>query len=362
MRVVPRRNKERGKDPRSPDATEEIAPTLPAEGPEGSAAPPKDPPGTPADDLPARPPEGPPADRSEKRAGRSEASAGRSEKRAELPEEPAELPEEPAEEPAEPGRGLWRGRRRARSKHRSIGAAARSRSHNGVVRDTAELPAPGSAPASTDPSPSPPQKPKDPRAAERARRAAALRRTQEQRRARARRLQAEQDQRPRSAMLAMVITMGVLIAAVAVTGALIATSRQNKPVPLAAPLHIYPVTQVVPGACPGGTQGITGQTTSGQTCYQLSSGIAIRKVADLRVQSGTAAGTYDVAISLSAADRKAFADLTRASVGRTVAFVVRDQLVTAPRVDMPITRGKIVITGRFTRPDADRLVHTLRGS
>ncbi|SEG30721.1 hypothetical protein SAMN04489712_104321 [Thermomonospora echinospora] len=204
-------------------------------------------------------------------------------------------------------------------------------------------------------------RPLDRRAAERARRADALRRVQEQRRARAGRGR-HKAARSRPALLALVITLGVLIAAVAVTGTLIATSREEKPMPLAAPLHVYPVTQVVSGACPAGTQGITGQTVSGPACYQLSSGIAIRRVTELRVQQGQAAGTHDVAISLSGTDRQAFAGITRQTVGRTVAFVVRDQLVTAPRVDMPITDGKVVVTGRFTKSDADRLVRTLKGS
>ncbi|WP_157995863.1 SecDF P1 head subdomain-containing protein [Thermomonospora amylolytica] len=204
--------------------------------------------------------------------------------------------------------------------------------------------------------------PADPRAAERARRAEALARMQERRRARAgRRRRRDRPVRSRSALLALVIVIGVLIAAVAVTGTLLATAQEEEPTPLAAPLHVYPVIRVVSGACPAGTQGITGQTVSGPACYQLTSGIAIREVTGIRVQQGRTPGTHDVAIELAGADRRAFAELTRATAGRTVAFVVRDQLITAPRVDMPITDGKVVVTGRFSRADAERLVRTLRG-
>ncbi|MEV0667162.1 SecDF P1 head subdomain-containing protein [Actinomadura luteofluorescens] len=166
----------------------------------------------------------------------------------------------------------------------------------------------------------------------------------------------------RSALLVMVLTLGLLIAAVAVTGGMIASSMRTRPVALAAPLHIYPVAQVLPGQCPAGTQGITGQSATGVTCYRLTQGIAIHKVADLRVQkSRVKPGGYDVAVTLRPGDRRAFADLTRATVGRDLAFVVRDRLVTLPRVDMAITDGKVIVTGSPDRPSANALVRQLRG-
>ncbi|MGP4024574.1 SecDF P1 head subdomain-containing protein [Actinomadura sp. 3N407] len=166
----------------------------------------------------------------------------------------------------------------------------------------------------------------------------------------------------RSALLVMVLTLGLLIAAVAVTGAMIASSMRTQPVTLASPLHIYPVTQTTPGQCPTGTQGITGQSGSGPTCYRLAQGIAIHKVADLRVQeSRVKPGGYDVAVTLRPSDREAFADLTRATVGRDLAFVVKNRLVTLPRVDMAIMDGKVVVTGPPDRASANRLVRELKG-
>ncbi|NDU77805.1 hypothetical protein GWI34_35115 [Actinomadura sp. DSM 109109] len=166
----------------------------------------------------------------------------------------------------------------------------------------------------------------------------------------------------RSALLVMVLTLGLLIAAVAVTGGLIASSMRTRPVTLAAPLHVYPVAQTLPGQCPTGTQGITGQAATGPACYRLTQGIAIRKVADLRVQkSRVKPGGYDVAVTLRPADRRAFADLTRATVGRDLAFVVGERLVTLPRVDMAITDGKVVITGSPDRSSARALARRLSG-
>ncbi|QXJ23598.1 hypothetical protein AGRA3207_004774 [Actinomadura graeca] len=164
----------------------------------------------------------------------------------------------------------------------------------------------------------------------------------------------------RSSLLIMVMTLGLLIAAVAVTGGLVAASRRTQPVTLTAPLHVYPVTQSAPGQCPAGTPGITGQASTGPVCYRLSQGIAIHKVSDLRVQRSKGTG-YDVAVTLRPVDRRAFADLTRATVGRDLAFVVRERLVTLPRVDMAILDGKVVVTGPPDRAAADRLVRELKG-
>jgi hypothetical protein len=160
----------------------------------------------------------------------------------------------------------------------------------------------------------------------------------------------------------MVVKLGLLIAAVAVTGGLIASSMRTRPVALAAPLHIYPVAQASPGPCPAGTRGITGQAATGPTCYRLTQGIAIHKVADLRIQkSRVKPGGYDVALTLRPVDRAAFARLTRATVGRDLAFIVRDRLVTLPRVDMAITDGKVVVTGSPDKATAKKLVRDLKG-
>ncbi|GGV10875.1 hypothetical protein GCM10010182_33800 [Actinomadura cremea] len=203
------------------------------------------------------------------------------------------------------------------------------------------------------------------RAAERRRAAAEAKRSRATfRQGPARRVtpQARAADRHRSALLVMVLTLGLLIAAVAVTGGLIASSMRTRPVPLADPLHIYPVTQTTPGQCPAGTRGINGQSGGGPACYRLAQGLAIHEVSELHVQrSRLRSGGYDVALTLRTADRTAFADLTRSTVGRDLAFVVRDEIVTLPRVDMAITDGKIIVTGAQDRSAAARLVRELRG-
>ncbi len=97
----------------------------------------------------------------------------------------------------------------------------------------------------------------------------------------------------RPGLIAVVIVLWVVIAAIALTGTLIAAFSQEHPVRFAAPLKIYPVTQEIPGPqCPLGVQGEGGA---------------------------------------------------------------------APRVDAPITKGRILISGNLTRGDADGLVNRLRG-
>jgi hypothetical protein len=165
----------------------------------------------------------------------------------------------------------------------------------------------------------------------------------------------------RTALLTLILAIGVGAAAVAATGVLIAAPMSGKMARFPSPLHVYPVTQTTSGQCLTGTAGVNGQSATGPACYQVTKGISIRRVNDIHVQTA-ANGGNEVSISLLPGDRRAFADLTRTMVGRDVAFVVRGRLVTATRVETPITKGKILIAGNFTRSDADRLIRELKGS
>lgn len=165
---------------------------------------------------------------------------------------------------------------------------------------------------------------------------------------------------PRRAGLAIIITLGLVAAAVALTGTVIASSGDTHPAKFKSPLLVYPVMQANPGQCPAGTQGITGPGTQGQTCYRVAQGIVIRRVTDIHVQRGGAG--FDVSMSLLPADSRSFASLTRRMQGGSLALVVRGRVVTAPSVSGPITEGKILITGATRREEADRLVRELKGA
>jgi hypothetical protein len=164
---------------------------------------------------------------------------------------------------------------------------------------------------------------------------------------------------PRRAGLAVIITLGVVAAAVALTGTMIASSGKTHPAKFKSPLLVYPVTQANPGQCPAGTPGITGPGTQGQTCYQVTQGIVIRRVTDIHVQRGGSG--YEVSMSLLPSDTRSFASLTRRMTGGSLALVVRGRLVTAPSVQGPITEGKILISGATRRDQADQLVRELKG-
>lgn len=165
----------------------------------------------------------------------------------------------------------------------------------------------------------------------------------------------------RPGLIAIVIALWVVIAAIALTGTLIAAFAQEHPVHFADPVKIYPVTQEIPGPqCPPGIQGVIGQSPSGPICYQLTVGITIKRVDDLHVERMKAGG-YAVSLRLTPSDGKALTRLTRTSTGRPFALTVRNQVVAAPRVDAPITKGRILISGNFTRDDAKSIVDRLKG-
>jgi len=161
---------------------------------------------------------------------------------------------------------------------------------------------------------------------------------------------------PKTTLLAAIIVIGLCSAAVVMTGVLIATARQSQ-TKLDSPLLLYPVVRQTSGACPAGTQGVTGPEPS---CYQVTEGIVIRRVGAV-VLRPLKDDSHGVSIRLVGSDREAFAALTRAQQGKQIIVVVGGRVVTAPWVDTPITGGEVLITGRFSRVDAERLVQEITG-
>lgn len=166
----------------------------------------------------------------------------------------------------------------------------------------------------------------------------------------------------RPGLIAVVIVLWVVIAAIALTGTLIAAFSQEHPVRFSTPVKIYPVTQEIPGQqCPPGVQGMVGQSPTGPVCYQLTVGITLKRVNDLHVERVKSGSGYAVSLSLIPSDGRALTRLTRTAVGRPYALTVRDQVVAAPRVDAPITKGHILISGDLTRDAANTIVNRLKG-
>ena len=68
----------------------------------------------------------------------------------------------------------------------------------------------------------------------------------------------------------------------------------------------------------------------------------------------------EVAIEFTNEGAQKFADLTSANVGRTISILLDGEVLTAPRVNEPITGGKAVITGSRNLEEAHNLAVLLR--
>jgi preprotein translocase subunit SecD len=66
-------------------------------------------------------------------------------------------------------------------------------------------------------------------------------------------------------------------------------------------------------------------------------------------------GKPQVSLEFDTEGAKMFEEITGRSVGKTVAIMLDDQLVSAPRVNEPITGGQAVIQGSFTTEEAKQL-------
>ncbi|GAB3653176.1 hypothetical protein GCM10027589_11210 [Actinocorallia lasiicapitis] len=165
---------------------------------------------------------------------------------------------------------------------------------------------------------------------------------------------------PKTTLLAAIIVIGLCSAAVVMTGVLIAVARSTQTT-LATPLAIYPVTVATPGTTCA-QQGVAGFDGPEPACYQVSAdSLNVKKVGDVKVQQ-LPDGSYGLSVQLIGADKKRFGEITQLNLQKQVAMVVNNRVITAPRVDSPVTGGKLLITGAFTQPAADQLARALTGA
>lgn len=71
-------------------------------------------------------------------------------------------------------------------------------------------------------------------------------------------------------------------------------------------------------------------------------------------------GDYQVAFELKSEEAKIFSDYTTQNVGTVLAIVLDKQIISAPRINEPITDGQGVISGDFTLEGANELAVQLR--
>ena len=71
-------------------------------------------------------------------------------------------------------------------------------------------------------------------------------------------------------------------------------------------------------------------------------------------------GDYQVAFELKNEEANIFSDYTTRNVGTVLAIVLDKQIISAPRINEPITDGQGVISGDFTLEGANELAVQLR--
>jgi preprotein translocase subunit SecD len=81
---------------------------------------------------------------------------------------------------------------------------------------------------------------------------------------------------------------------------------------------------------------------------------------DAQASPGTGGEGASVSLEFNDAGTKLFAAATAANVGKQIAIVIDDQVISAPNVSMPIPSGKAEISGSFTPEEAQTLAVLLR--
>ena len=71
-------------------------------------------------------------------------------------------------------------------------------------------------------------------------------------------------------------------------------------------------------------------------------------------------GKPAVGFKMNSLGSKKFADITKNNIGRFLAIVLDNEVITAPRINTPITGGSGVITGNFTKEEANQTALLLR--
>ncbi len=101
-----------------------------------------------------------------------------------------------------------------------------------------------------------------------------------------------------------------------------------------------------------------GNTVIGDTVCE-GSDIKSAGVSQVKGTNG-AADSYEVGVSFTDEGTKKFAEATTANVGKQIAIIYDNQIVSAPVVNEPITGGQCSITGNFTQDEAYNLASTIR--
>jgi preprotein translocase subunit SecD len=124
-----------------------------------------------------------------------------------------------------------------------------------------------------------------------------------------------------------------------------------------APATSASATPAVTATAQAPATGQPGATPSAQIYHSVMTGAALDTVS---VQTGTLAGSYEIAFTLKASGTKVFGDYTSANVGKYLAIVLDKKVISAPVIKSAITDGQGVIQGGFTSETANALAVQLR--
>jgi preprotein translocase subunit SecD len=105
------------------------------------------------------------------------------------------------------------------------------------------------------------------------------------------------------------------------------------------------------------TEPAEGETTPEETIYHtVMTGAVIKNVG---VTTGPTGG-YEIAFELTDEGTRLFADYTTDNAGKFLGIVLDKEVISAPRIDEPITEGAGVIRGNFSLESANALALQLR--
>ena len=101
-------------------------------------------------------------------------------------------------------------------------------------------------------------------------------------------------------------------------------------------------------------------TKDGKSSYPVSNKVLMTgENIDKAYSQKNDSGAYDVVIHFDSEGAKEFARITEFLVGKKVAIIVGDELMSAPRINEAITGGVAQITGDFSKEEAEKLARGL---
>ena len=102
------------------------------------------------------------------------------------------------------------------------------------------------------------------------------------------------------------------------------------------------------------------KTPTGETEEVLMDGSAI-KTAESRLQQGTSAeSSYVIDLKFTEEGAKTFEEITTKYIHHIVSIWLDDEMISAPTVNDPITDGNAILSGDFTKEDADKLANQIK--